>query len=108
MAYSNFLLKCYQPPQWRLHWAIAPRPIALLSSWARLYKGWITLSKGLIAIKRISDRKHYGIIHRKEIYLADSVIRPSDNRCLMHISRAKIILAHWPLDRAPLTHNVLY
>ena len=108
MAYSNFLHKCYQPPQRRLYWAIALRPIALLSSWARLYKSWITLSKGLVAIKRISDRKSYGIIHRKEIYLADSVIRPSDNRCLMHISRAKIILAHWPLDRAPLTHNVLF
>ena len=49
-------------------------------SWVRLYKGWIMLSNGYIAIQWISDSKTYSVIHWVEIYPVDSVIRPSNNR----------------------------
>ena len=46
--------------------------------WAQ-FKGRIMLSNGEIAIQWISDSKMYSIICRIEIYLVDSVIRPSNN-----------------------------
>ena len=46
--------------------------------WAQ-FKGQIMLSNGEIAIQWISDSKMYSIICRIEIYLVDSVIRPSNN-----------------------------
>ena len=46
--------------------------------WAQ-FKGRIMLSNGEIAIQWISDSKMYSIIRRIEIYLVDSVIRPSNN-----------------------------
>ena len=51
----------------------------ILTSWAQLHKGRMTLPKGEIAIQRISDRKTYSAIHQIEIYPVDSVIRPSND-----------------------------
>ena len=42
-------------------------------------KGRITLSNGAIAILWISDSKMYSVIYQIEIYLVDSIIRPSNN-----------------------------
>lgn len=50
---------------------------------ARLCKGRITLSKGKIAIQRISDGKRYGGFDRIEMYPADSAIRPWNNPTLL-------------------------
>ena len=46
----------------------------ILTSWAQLHKGRMTLPKGEIAIQRISDRETYSAIHQIEIYPVDSII----------------------------------
>ena len=61
---------------------------------AQLYKSWITLSNGYIAIQRISDSKTYCVIHRIEIYPVDSVIRPSNNRGLEVIANIDVSFQH--------------
>ena len=48
----------------------------ILTFWAQLHKGRMTLPKGEIAIQRISDRETYSAIHQIEIYPVDSVIYP--------------------------------
>ena len=48
----------------------------ILTFWAQLQKGRITLPKGEIAIQRINDRETYSAIHQIEIYPVDSVIYP--------------------------------
>ena len=52
-------------------------------AWPRLFKGWITLSTGKIAIQRISVDKTNHAIHRIVIYPVDSVIHFSNNRDLV-------------------------
>ena len=50
--------------------------------WARLFKGWITLSTGWIAIQRIRVNKKTHAIRWIVIYPVDSVIEPLNNRDL--------------------------
>ena len=55
----------------------------ILTSWAQLQKGRMTLPKEEIAIQRINDRETYSAIHQIAIYPVDSVIYPSNNRSLV-------------------------
>ena len=45
-------------------------------------------------MQRISDSKTYSVIHRIEIYPADSVIRPSNNRDLEVIADIDVSFQH--------------
>ena len=83
----------------------------ILTSWAQLHKGRMTLPKGEIAIQRISDRETYSAIHQIEIYPVDSVIYPSNNQGLVltpgvsqkYLRRKKAVVGKRVIERKIFT-----